>query len=278
MSISRWPRRLGGVCRAAVVPLVLAGCDAPPVAWQDARPAGAAPGAADSSFRLAVVERGGLDAPAATPPIPGGEAPFSGCPGSARVAAARGGERYAAWWRVRDDSSALLLVARSADGGATWGAPVAVDTLDRGVRACARPAPAIAADSANGFVHVVYFLDAPEGSGLFYAHRMDPRAPFEPPAVIVYGERPVAAAVASSGDRVVVAYEDPNRPRPQIELALSRTAGHLFEERHVDVSGDDVAARAPRVALGGDGRLWVGWTEGDGDGRGASVVREGRLQ
>ena len=241
--------------------LALAACEAPPIAWSDARRGGGAPARVGESTALRAAD--------------------GACAGSERVAAAGGAERYAAWWRPRADSSAVLLVARSTDGGATWGAPVVVDSLDRGVRACARPAPALAADSVNGFVHVVYFLDAPEGAGLFYAHQMDPRAPFEPPSVIVYGGRPVSAAVASRGDTVVVAYEDPNRPRPQIEIALSRTAGHLFEERHLDVSGDDVAARAPRVTLGDGGRVTVGWTEWPGNGEegpGSDVHREGTLR
>lgn len=202
------------------------------------------------------------------------------CPASVRFAVGMRGDRFAAWWAVRPDSSAVLLAAYSSDSGRTWAASSAVDTLDRGVRGCARPSPALAADLVNGYVHVAYFLDAPEGPGLFYSHLMDPRARFEPPSVLVYGERPVAASVASAGDTVAVAYEDPNRPRPQIELALSRTAGHLFEERHIDVSGDDVAARAPRVAVGA-GRVAVMWIEGAGDAEqrpGAVVVRVGRVQ
>lgn len=281
MPSTRRRRRFASVPLLAAIPLLAAGCEAAPITWQEERPGGATPSAADPSVRLALENQvRAAEAPGITPRPSGDEAPFAGCPGSARVAAMRGGERYAAWWRVRADSSALLLVARSTDGGATWAAPFAVDSLDRGVRACARPAPALAADSVNGYVHVAYFLDAPEGPGLFYAHQMDPRAPFEPASVIVYGERPVAAAVASLGDTVVVAYEDPNRPRPQIELALSRTGGHFFEERHIDVSGTDVAARAPRVALGG-GRVAVAWTERAGDdaaGAGREVVRVGGLR
>jgi hypothetical protein len=258
MRLTGWRRRSTGALVLPVV-LVLTACDAPPVAWQEPQRGGAP----------AVASVGAPEG------VKGGA-----CAGSERVAAGRAAERYAVWWRPRADSSVVLLIARSTDGGTTWSAPVVVDSLDRGVRACARPAPALAADSINGYVHVVYFLDAPEGPGLFYAHQMDPRAPFEPPSTIVYGERPVAAAVASRGDTVVVAYEDPNRPRPQVELALSRTGGHLFEERHLDVSPDDVAARAPRVALGDGGRLTVAWTESQGDeeGGGKEVLREGRIR
>ena len=270
---------------SALVPLLvsLAACEAPPVAWQEER-SGApldGPASADGAARLTLDAGGKV---ALVPPSPLGlpeDAPEARrCPASVRFAAGMRGERFAAWWAVRPDSSALLLVAYSSDSGRTWAAPSPVDTLDRGVRGCARPSPALAADLLNGYVHVAYFLDAPEGPGLFYSHLMDPRARFEPPSVIVYGERPVAASVASAGDTVAVAYEDPNRPRPQIELALSRTAGHLFEERHIDVSGDDVPARAPRVAVGA-GRVAVMWTEGTNDGDapgGRVVVRVGRLR
>jgi hypothetical protein len=44
------------------------------------------------------------------------------CPGSLALSRA-GGRLYAAWWRVRSDSGALLLAAHSADEGRSWSAP-----------------------------------------------------------------------------------------------------------------------------------------------------------
>jgi hypothetical protein len=170
---------------------------------------------------------------------------------------------YAAWWTVRRDSSALLRLARSVDGGKHWDAAVTAEERDRSVMGCSRPAPAIAYDADSGYVHLAYYLEPPEGSGIFYEHLM--KGMFHAPLVIVYGERPVAAAVSAAGDTVVVAYEDPNRRTPQVMLAISYTAGHLFETR-VSASGDDVDARAPDVRLQG-GRVVVGWYE-TGVGRG----------
>ncbi|HET7458423.1 MAG TPA: hypothetical protein VFJ74_12305, partial [Gemmatimonadaceae bacterium] len=121
-------------------------------------------------------------------------------------------------------------------------------------------------------------LEAPEGPGVFYAHLMDPRARFEPPAVIVYGRTPAHASVASLGDVVAVAYEDPNRDRPQVDLALSRTAGHAFEERAIDVSSGDVEARDPLVTLAPAGLVTVRWTERGGpDAPAVRVQRTGTL-
>jgi hypothetical protein len=167
----------------------------------------------------------------------------------------------AVWWAQRPDRSAALYTSRTVDGGRVWSAPLAVDALDRSETGCDRPAPSVAADSANGYLHVAYAMRAPEGPGVFYAHQMDPRAAFERPQVIVYGDRPAATSVASAGDRVVVAYEDPNTGgRPFVSLALSRTAGHTWDAR-VPVSARNVASERPAVALRGAGEVVLGWVE-----------------
>jgi hypothetical protein len=157
----------------------------------------------------------------------------------------------------------VLRVAKSTDAGKRWGDAVTAEARDRSVRGCSRPAPAIAYDADSGYLHLAYYLEPPEGSGIFYEHLMN--GMFHAPLVIVYGERPVVAAVSAAGDTVVVAYEDPNRRTPQVMLAISYTAGHLFETR-VSASGDDVDARAPNVQVKG-GRVTVGWYE-TGVGRG----------
>ena len=288
-------RRRASVRRAAalVALAAAAGCGREPVAWDAPRQL-AAP-APDPAFAsgVAVNVRGEL---ATAPEAAGGVAPpdVGGplCPGSLRLAhgrsAAGAGELYAAWWAVRPDGTAALMAARSDDGGRTWARTLPVDTLDRGTTGCARPAPAIAADSLNGYVHVVYHMQAPEGPGLFYAHLMDPRASFETPVSVVYGERPSPASVASRGDTVAVAYQSPNGTRPRVELALSYAAGHRFDHRNIVASGSSFAAEQPSVALGG-GRIAVAWIEGRTSGaeplanapppRSATVVvRTGRLQ
>jgi hypothetical protein len=220
------------------------------------------PGAVADSMLLEAVHRqlgtpgAATLAPASLPRDPALQA----CPASLRVAAGRGDVRVAVWWSPRPDRSARLLASRSTDAGATWGAPLDVDTLDRSASGCDRPAPAVAVDSANGYVHVAYSMRAPEGEGVFYAHQMDPRAAYEPPQVIVYGDRPSAVSIASDGDLLAIAYEDPNTGgRPFVSLALSRTAGHGIEER-IAVSGRSVASVRPAVAVRGRS-VAVGWIE-----------------
>jgi hypothetical protein len=180
-----------------------------------------------------------------------------GCPGSLRIAQA-GRFLYAAWWQARPDSSVMLMAARSGSGG-PWSKPVIADSTDHGSHGCGRPAPSIAADSTTGYVHLAYFVEPPNGGGVFFAHSMDSAVTVHAPVAIVYGNSLSRASVAASGDRVVVAYEDPNAGEPLIGLALSRTTGHIFEQR-MQATSSNGRAREPVVRLQGDSiRLW--WSE-----------------
>jgi hypothetical protein len=165
---------------------------------------------------------------------------------------------YAVWWRVRQDSSAALVVARH-DPDGKWGVPVVADSSDHSIRGCGRPAPAISADSASGYVHLAYFLEPNQGAGIFFAHSMDSARTFHSAVPIVFGKNPARVSVASHGDRVAVAYEDPNATEPLIGIALSRTMGHIFEIRE-QATSDNGRARQPTIRIDGDSvHLW--WQE-----------------
>jgi hypothetical protein len=207
--------------------------------------------------------------------------PASACRASLRVAwsGSSGAERYAVWWSVRADSSAALLGARSIDDGATWSAPLPVDTLDRSNVGCNRPAPAIAADSQTGYVHVAYAMHAPEGTGVFFAHAMDRGTMYHAPVAIVYGDRLVDVDVAALHDTVAVAYTDPSMRYPHVGLALSRTLGHIFEVRIPAVArtgSGNAGASSPAVALA-PGRIAVAWIEREIVGPPTLVTVAGRL-
>lgn len=207
----------------------------------------------------------------ATPPLasrqPAATVPNGACPGSLRTVQS-GPDVYGAWWEVRDDSSSLLMVGRSVDQGKTWTIVQAADTLDRSLRGCARPAPAVAADSTTNYVDVAYFLEAKEGPGVFFTHSMDARklgtgdGVFHSPVPVVYGDRPANVSVAAQGDKLVVAYEDPNGERTMVGLALSQTMGHIFEQRLL-VSQPDLPARSPTVAIRGDSVMVQWWERPD---------------
>lgn len=229
----------------------LAACEPAPIAWDDAVPLSpelaAAPAVGfDSLDQLVAVEP-----PVVTPPV----APAQ-CTATVRTARDTNGDWYAAWWATRADSTADLVMARSADGGATWGAAIRVDTLDIARSGCRRLPPAIAASDGN--VHVAYSMAAREGPGVFASHSMDRGTMFHTPVAVVYGERIGLTAIAARGNTVAVAFEDPNSTLDHIGLALSRTMAHLFQYRHT-ASPTAASARQPDVVLG-NGRIAVMWT------------------
>ncbi len=264
---------------------LVAGCswDDPPVEWQAPVPIVAR---VDTAARYAA-----RWTPGATPELvvtsdetlPGGLiGPVAdvvpACPGSWVVGAPVRGTRWSAWWQIRPDSSALL-VAEQRDSLGVSLRRVAVDSVDVALLGCARPAPSIAVDSVNGYVHIAYYMVGPEGPGLFYSHLMNPLLPqFETPMAIVYGEKPVRVAIASRADTVALAYEDPNSALGRIAMSMSITSGHLFEQtaRLIPVSTSSQQASAPQIVRLQGGQLWVGWREESQSGS-AFLLRRARI-
>jgi hypothetical protein len=78
------------------------------------------------------------------------------------------------------------------------------------------------------------------------------------------------------GDRVAVAYEDPNGKRRQVAVALSSTQGHIFES-HVIASRDVDVATSPAVALAGH-NVAVSWLAQQTADSSARIVRRGQIR
>jgi len=257
------------MCRFAVLAIATAccaACDRAPLTWREAMRTPNAPGA---GWRLAI-DAGAKPAlgVAATAPF---VAPTGACPSSIVFAPAGGASWFVAWWQPRADSSAQLMVSRSINGGGSWSAPVVADARDHAPLGCARPNPAIAADSASGYLHLAYFIVPKDGAGVWYAHSQDQGATWHDPVGVFYGDDPAHADVAAHGDTVLVAYEYPNADDARVGVAVSYTAGHAFGAR-MPVSSGTERASDPRIALGG-GIVAVGWTSGDATGgRGAAAT------
>jgi hypothetical protein len=231
--------------------LVLAACVREPVAWDGVSYRQSKLG--DPDARSAVMS-------ANLPLMAGAPAP---CIRSIRTSGSDT-DLFRAWWASRADSSVVLAVQHSGDRGRNWQPPVAVESRDRGRRGCNRPAPGIFYDPASGYLHLVYFMEGGDGAGVFFAHSMDKGGMFHAPVAVVYGNSPSPASVAGIGDSVVVVFEDPNATSPRVGIALSRSAGHVFEQRG-EVTPDDVAAVAPWVALD-HGKITVWWKTPDQSG------------
>lgn len=208
----------------------------------------------------------------APPTLPGGP---TRCEHSYRFAWMDTTRVYAVWWVPRPDRSAGLFASYSADGGRTWTASAPVDSTDVGAAGCSRPSPGVAGDGAT--VHVVYSLTSSEGTGIFFAHSMDRATLFHSPVAVVYGDRLGDAAVAVHGDAVVVAFQDINDPS-RIALAISRTMGHIFEQRTTVTAGVGTVG-APDVALAGR-TIAVSWkqTSASDSTRAVRMMRVGQLR
>jgi hypothetical protein len=246
-------------------------CGEAAIVWGDASTLPQPMGAAE---RIAFGADGALQvvaAPSATVPPWGADG--RPCRESVRFARDTTGEWYAVWWDARPDSTAEILVARSADG-ARWDPPMRVDTVDAGRSGCRRPAPAI--DAWGGHVHVAYAMAAREGPGIFASHSMDRGALFHTPVAVVYGERIGAADIAARGNLVAIAFEDPNAAQDHIGIAYSSTMAHLFQHRET-VSSSGGAARSPRVTIA-DRRIGVAWTRASGGAAAATVARVGAIR
>jgi hypothetical protein len=253
---------------ACAVAVLAVACENAPVVWGDP----VAIVQPESAQRLVVDASGHARFTIDSLPFHGApEAPGACATSLTRAAAAT--RLFASWWAVRPDSSAILYVSSSADSGKTWARLLAVDTTDVSSAGCTRPPPSLA--TVGDDVYVAYSMIAPEGKGVFFAHTMGPM--LHSPVAVIYGERLVSTAIAADADRVLVAYEEPNGKRAQIDVALSATQGHIFEVHATASRGVDEAT-APAVAFAGP-TLAVSWVERSvANPAGSRVVRVGHIQ
>ncbi len=145
------PGRIGRIVLLSAA-LVVTGCVEAPVEWGDVSYRQSQLG--DPDARSAVMS-------ANLPAISGTSDP---CIRSIHTAGDQS-ELFRVWWSSRNDSSVVLLMQRSGDQGRNWEAPLEVESRDHGGRGCNRPAPGIFYDSASGYVHLVYFVEASDGAG-----------------------------------------------------------------------------------------------------------------
>jgi hypothetical protein len=242
------PVSCAGIGLSFLLTLILTACVNEPVDWGDVSYRGSQLG--DPDTRGAVLSAN----------LPAVNGAVANCLRSIRTANA-GSDLFRAWWTSRSDSSVVLSMQRSTDRGANWQPPVAVETRDRGRRGCDRPPPGIFYDPVRGYLHLVYFIEANNGAGVFFAHSMDKGRMFHSPVPVVYGNTPSAASVAANGDSVVVVFEDPNATTPRIGMVLSGSTGHIFEQRG-EATPDDVPAIAPWVSLDHQ-KVTVWWKSGE---------------
>jgi hypothetical protein len=176
--------------------------------------------------------------------------------------AVHGGTVYLAW-TVGDDATADIRVAKSNDGGASFGAPVIVERT-KGYS----DAPKVAVDR-QGTVHVVY---GESERGLFagghvrYARSTDGGKTYENARNISRADAGFPSLGVDAKGNVYVLWERfaGGSPRPRgLGLAVSRDAGRTFKAIEVPESagggwnGSFQGMLARKLAVSGDGSVAV---------------------
>ena len=167
------------------------------------------------------------------------------------LAIAPDGSIYLAW-TVGDDASADIRVARSNDGGASFGEP-----LIAAKSAAYSDAPKLAVD-AHGIVHLAWH----EGRRVLYARSGDGARGFSSPKVLSDGAAfPMLAVDSASG--VYVTWELFGGPRPRgLGYAVSRDGGATFapaavvpESSDRGWNGSSQGLLMRKLAVGADGAV-----------------------
>ena len=218
------------------------------VSWLDGR-------AGKSGAYIASSADGGLTWSANTR-VSVGEA----CP-CCRTAIATGadGVVYLAWRTVLPGNIRDIVVARSADGGVSWGAPQRVHDDDWQYDGCPHAGPSLLVDAAQR-VHIAWWTGKPGYAGVFYA-RSDDGVAFAAPVTMASApaSRPSHVQMALRDSTVLVTWDDGFSPRPFISLRVSRDGGRHFGDV-LTVSDPGVVAAFPVVTFVASG-VRVTWVQ-----------------
>lgn len=184
------------------------------------------------------------------------------CP-CCRTALARGadGALYVAWrniWpgeggtQVRD-----LAVARSDDGGVTFGAPVRIHADGWVHDGCPHAGPALAVDG-RGELHALWYTGTPAGPGVFHARSGDRGEHFGEATPLVQGEWVPPSRVALVGrpdGSVLAAWEERRDDPPAFGRATIRSGG-------APGAGEYAPGTFPSLASGSNVEAVV-WLDGE---------------
>jgi hypothetical protein len=173
------------------------------------------------------------------------------------LARAPDGTLFVAWRKIYSGDVRDVVVARSTDGGATFGEAVRVHNDGWVYPGCPHAGPSIAVDSA-GVLHVVWYTGAEGRAGLHLAASRDGGKTFGAPQALTKGIAPVShARLAPTSDGVWIAWEDRNQPGGRV--ALSRCGPDGVLRFATELKGE---GRSPAIAAVG-GAPAVAWLAGD---------------
>lgn len=172
------------------------------------------------------------------------------------VVVAPNGDLFVAWRAILDGSIRDIVVARSADRGATFDAPVRVHDDGWRIEGCPHAGPSLAVDP-DGAVHVAWYTGAEGGSGVYHAVSRDGARTFEAPTRLLGGEPPISRVrlAAAPDGRILAAWDDPRTDPPRPVVAWIHD-GSVFADTLT------TGGSFPVVAAVGEYRAVV-WLAGD---------------
>lgn len=192
------------------------------------------------------------------------------------VATGPDGSVYVAFRHIYKPNLRDVAVARSTDGGRTFGAPVRVSEDRWAIDGCPDDGPAVAVD-ARGVVHVVWptLVSESAGKGVFYAYSTDGARTFQSRSRLD-GETGGAAhpQIAVAGDRVVVAWDQARGDGTRAIVLREIAAASSSRPRLGPPSTLGTDASYPSVVAAGDGAVLT-WTE---QAPGGSEIRVQRVR
>jgi BNR repeat protein len=179
----------------------------------------------------------------------------------AAVATASDGTVYVAWRQVLAGNIRDVVVAKSADHGRTWTAPVRVHADDWVFAGCPHAGPALQVDTHDR-LHVVWWTGKAKAAGVYYARSDDGAKTFTSAVPLGTAEfsQPahVQLALGPAGE-VAAAWDDGTKQVPQIVVRVSLNSGRSFGPR-VPVSAAGRWAGFPVLVLR-TGAISVAWSE-----------------
>jgi hypothetical protein len=175
------------------------------------------------------------------------------------IASAPDGSVWVAWRTVLEGDVRDIVVARSRDGGRTFGEAKRVYADDWVFPGCPHAGPSLIAD-AQGRVHIAWWTGKEGRAAAWYARADDGETFGTPQALSVIGTpRPVHVQLAVHGDTVLAAWDDDAGAGPQIFARLSYNGGTTFA-RATALSEAGQVASFPVVGLS-LGRATIAWTQ-----------------
>ena len=176
----------------------------------------------------------------------------------------------AAWRHIFPGGIRDIAVARSNDGGRTFGEPVRVSADNWQIDACPDDGPAIAMDAA-GTLHVVWPTMVDNGGrkamGIFHATSSDGGRTFSARARVDGGEGSASHPVVTldAAGRAAVAWDEALDGARRVRMRVGDGAPVTVSEGRI--------ASYPSIAVSG-GAVIVGWTD---QSNGNSVIRLRRM-